>query len=254
MFFYLSKILLFLANPIIWIFTLLVWGSLTKNILLKKKLLWATVICFYFFSNGFITSEFVRAYEETTIHYSDIQQTYDVAIVLGGFSSEDHEQEMVQFFSSTDRLMAGIKLYKTGKAKKIMISSGSGQIMKPDEREALFIKNYLLEIGIPEEDLIIESNSKNTYENAVFSSDILNKKYSNGNYLLITSAFHMPRAKRCFKKVGLNITPFSVDHQAGPRKLLVDHLFIPNAQNLSLWQMLIKEWIGFMAYYIMGYI
>jgi uncharacterized SAM-binding protein YcdF (DUF218 family) len=253
MFFFLSKILFFLTTPIVWIFGLLLYGILTKKDILKKRLLWTSLICFYFFSNAFIADEFVRAYEDRSITYSDITKTYDAVIVLGGFSNFDSKQNLIQFHSATDRLMAGIKLYKTGKAKKIMISSGSGQLMNPNEKEALFIKSYLLDIGIPEKDLIIESESKNTRENAVYSAKILNKEYINGNYLLVTSAFHIPRAKSCFTKVGLTITPFSVDHQSGPRKFLFDHLFIPDSDSLRRWQMLIKEWIGFTTYKIMGY-
>lgn len=253
MFFILSKILIFITTPIVWVFGLLLWGILAKNPIRKKRLLWASVICLFFFSNGFITDEFVRAYEDRSVKYSDLNKTYDAVIVLGGFSSDDAEQELVQFHSATDRLMAGLKLYKTGKADKLMISSGSGQIMKPDEREALYIEKYLLEIGIPQEDLIIESESKNTRENAVNSAKILHKHYNKGEFILVTSAFHMPRAKRCFEKAGLNIIPFSVDQQAGPRKYLLDHLFIPNADNMRRWQMLTKEWMGFMAYKVMGY-
>lgn len=254
MFFYLSKILFFLTTPILWVFVLLFWSVLTKKPLRKKRLLWASLFTFYFFSNSFITDEFVRMYESPCQSYSEIEGTYDVAIVLGGFSNYQAKKEVVQFHSQTDRLMAGIKLYKTGKVKKIMITSGSGQIMRPDEREALFIGKYLKEIGIPERDLIIESESKNTRENAVYSAEILNEKYKKGKYILITSAFHMPRAKRCFEKVELDITPFSVDHQSGSRKYLLDHLFIPSVHSFLRWQILIKEWLGFIAYKMMGYI
>ena len=254
MFFYLSKILLFLATPIVWIFGLLLWGILTKKPLRKKRLLWASLICLYFFSNAFITDEFIRAYEERNQPFNQITEQYDVAIVLGGFSNYDADLKMIQFHSASDRLLEGIRFYKTGKAKKIMIASGSGQIMRPDEKEALYVKEFLLSIGIPEKDLIIESESKNTRENAVFAKKILNKQYTNGKYLLITSAFHMPRAKRCFDKVGIITTPYSVDQQAGPRKYLLDHLLIPNVDSLRRWQTLIKEWLGLTTYWIMGYI
>jgi len=254
LFFILSKILLFLLDPIIWIFLLLIWGILPKNGIKKKKILWATVVVFYFFSNPFITDEFVRAYEERNQTYSELTEIYDVVIVLGGFSDYDDDQKQVQFHSSTDRLMAGIKLYKTGRAKKLMIVSGSGKLMNPDEKEALFIQDYLLSIGIPATDLIIESESKNTRENAVNTAKILNEKYLDGKYILVTSSIHMPRAKRCFKKVKLTVTPFSVDHQASSRKYIFDHLFIPDIDSLKRWKALIKEWTGFMVYKINRYI
>jgi len=254
MFFILSKILLFLISPISWIFGLLLWGSLSKKTDRRKKILLATIFVFYFFSNSFITDEFVRMYEERNQTYSELAETYDVAIVLGGFSDYDATQELVQFHFSTDRLMAGIKLYKTGRAKKIMISSGSGKIMNPDEKEALFIEDYLLSIGIPARDIIIESESRNTRENAVRSTEILTELYSEGKYLLITSAIHMPRAKRCFIKAGLTVTPFSVDQQAGPREYLIDHLFLPSVDSFVRWNQLFKEWAGYIAYKFAGYI
>lgn len=254
MFFIFSKILLFLLSPIIWIFALLIWTIITKNGIQKKRLLWFTLIVFYFFSNSFIAEEFVRAYEERDQTYTTLKSDFDVAIVLGGFSSYNVKQEMVAFHSATDRLMAGIKLYKTGKAKKIMLSSGSGSILKPNEKEALYIKDYLLEIGIPLQDLIIESASKNTRENAVKSAEILNKNYAKGKFVLITSATHMPRAKRCFKKAGLSVVPFAVDHQSEPRKFVLDHLFIPNTESFKNWNCLTKEWAGLIAYKLAGHI
>jgi len=254
LFFIFSKILLFLLDPINWIFILLLWTTLSKNTIHKKRILWITVLVFYFFSNPFITDEFVRAYEERNQTYSELTENYDVVIVLGGFSSYDQAQEQVQFNSATDRLMAGIKLYKTGRAKKLMIVSGSGQIMNPDEKEAIFIRDYLLSIGIPAKDLIIESESKNTRENAVFASKILTEKFINGKYILVTSALHMPRAKRCLQKTKLTVTTLSVDHQAGPRKYIFDHLFIPHVDSLSRWKSLIKEWAGMAAYKLKGYI
>jgi uncharacterized SAM-binding protein YcdF (DUF218 family) len=134
-----------------------------------------------------------------------------------------------------------------------MISSGSGSILQPQEKEALFVKDYLITIGIPEEDLIIEAQSKNTRENAVNSALILKEEYPNGKFLLVTSATHMPRAKRCFQKSGLAVTPFSVDHKSGPRKYVLDHILIPNAENLKAWNSLAKEWTGFIVYKLMGY-
>ena len=252
MFFILSKILLFLLSPIIWIFGLLVLTSFTRESIRKRKLLITTLIVFYLFSNSFIAEEFLRLYEQHDPPFSELQSNFDVAIVLGGFAGYDEEQEMIKFHSATDRLMAGIKLYKTGKAKKLMISSGSGSILKPNLKEALFVKDYLLSIGIPETDLIIESISRNTRENALESAKILNTTYPNGKFILITSATHMPRAKRCFDKVNIPTTPYSVDHKAGPRKFVLDHLLLPNTESLRTWTTLTKEWTGFIVYKLTG--
>ena len=64
----------------------------------------------------------------------------------------------------------------------------------------------------------------------------------------------MTISPRCFNKVNLDITPFSVDQQAGKRKYLMDHLLIPNVDSCVRWQNLIKEYVGFIAYKFSGYI
>ena len=64
----------------------------------------------------------------------------------------------------------------------------------------------------------------------------------------------MPRAKRCFNKVELKTTPFSVDQQSGPRKYNPEHLFIPNIESLKSWNVLMKEWTGFITYKLLRYI
>jgi len=254
MFFFISKILHFLISPFTWVFVLLVLGILLKTPKKKKRLLIALVVLLYFFSNNFIFDEFIRAYEDRDASFSEIHQQYDVAIILGGFTTYDEELKMEQFHQSIDRLLHGMELYKTGKAKKMMLVGGSGSIAKPNEKEALILFNFLVKLGIPQKDIIVESASKNTHENAINTTKILNETYKNGSFILVTSGYHMPRAKRCFKKTGLIITPFSVDQYAGPRKYELDHLLIPDAQVLFKWNMLVHEWTGFIIYKLMGYI
>ena len=84
------------------------------------------------------------------------------------------------------------------------------------------------------------------------SDEILKTTYPNGKFILITSALHMPRAKRCFQKVNIPFTPYSVDHQSGPRKFILDHLILPNPESLRAWNALTKEWTGFIVYKLVG--
>ena len=73
------------------------------------------------------------------------------------------------------------------------------------------LKNYLIKKKIPEKDIIIETESRNTKENAFNSARILKKQYKNGRYLLITSSNHMRRAQMCFEKTNINIDSYSTD-------------------------------------------
>ena len=253
MFFIFSKILQFLISPIIWVFILLLFSAFYKSSKKKKRFLLIGMGVLYFFSNSFILDEAFRVYEERNQNFNTIQN-HDIAIVLGGFTSYDSQSEMEQFHLSTDRFLHSLQLYKLGKVKKIMLVGGSGSIAKPNEKEGLILERFLIKMGVPKKDIIVESESKNTRENAVNSAQIINENYPNSTCVLVTSGYHMPRAERCFKKVGLTVTPFSVDHYSGERKYLFDHLFIPNSFTLLKWNMLIHEWVGFLSYKIMGYV
>lgn len=253
MFFILSKILHFLISPLTWIFLLLLISFIYRKNKHYKKLLLTTLVVFYIFFNPFIVDEVFRAYEERNQHFDAVEK-HDIAIILGGFTTYDEVSQIEQFHLSTDRFLHGIQMYKTGKVKKLMLVGGSGSITKPEEKEGPILKQFLIKMGIDEADIIVEAESKNTYENAVNTAEIINSSYSNSSCVLITSGYHMPRAKRCFKKVGLKVTPFSVDHYSGERKFLLDHLFIPNSFSLMKWEILLHEWLGFLSYKVAGYV
>jgi len=253
MFFIVSKILHFLISPITWVFILLLLSFFYKTPKKKKRFLAIAIAVFYFFSNAFILDEVFRAYEERDQQFDAIAQ-HDIVIVLGGFTTYDSQSQLEQFHLSTDRFLHSIQLYKTGKVKKIMLVGGSGSISNPAEKEGVILQKFLLKMGIPKRDIIVESQSKNTRENALNATAIIKESYPNATCILVTSGYHMPRAKQCFKKVGLAVTPFSVDHYGGVRKFDFDHLFIPTTFAILKWDMLIHEWVGFLSYKLAGYV
>ena len=254
MFFFLSKILAFLITPVFWVFSLLVYAIFSKNEKRKRRsLIWAVVI-FYFFSNGFILEEVNRLWEVPATSYQDLK-TYDAGIVLGGMLDYDVSLNRIQFQKGVDRLLQAVELYKRGNIKKIFFVGGSGSIEFSYLKEGIIIRRFLLTIGIPDKDIWIENESRNTYENALNAKEILAKNNNlEGNFLLITSARHMRRSLACFRKIELNVTPYSVDREASPvRRLALDHLFIPDAEKLAKWDDLFHEWIGLIVYKIKGY-
>ena len=253
MFFIFSKLLAFIISPLIWVLLLLLWSLFSKNAQRKRKLLIASIAISYIFSNSFLFDTVMRQWETKAKHYSELKK-YDVGIVLGGMLWYDGQYDRVQFNRSIDRLMQSIELYKRGYIKKILITSGSGSILHPDLREAIYAKRFLLTLEIPEEDILIESESNNTHENALFTKRLLDKEMPKASCLLITSAFHMRRSLGCFAKVGMKVDDYSTDRYSGPRKWEFDYLFIPNTFALQNWQMLIHEMIGYIVYKISGYV
>jgi uncharacterized SAM-binding protein YcdF (DUF218 family) len=253
MFFILSKILAFIISPITWIIALLFISVFSKNTRRKKKSLVSALVLLLFFSNSFLFDVCMKLWEVPAIAENQLKTTYDAGIVLGGIMSYDPAIDRVQFNRRNDRLMQAVVLYKKGIIKKIFFTSGSATILRTDAIEAHPVRDFLHEIGINPNDIVIEDASRNTRENALFSKPILEKNFPGGKFLLITSAFHMRRGIGCFKKVGIETTPFSTDRYNGPRKYVFDYLFIPTSDTLFNWDTLVHEMVGYLTYKIFGY-
>jgi uncharacterized SAM-binding protein YcdF (DUF218 family) len=255
MFFIISKILNFLNYPLTWVVIILLSGIIFRKRFQRKALIAAFAILLVF-SNQFIFAIAMRLWEKPARHTNEMP-TYDVGIVLGGMSSYDPNYDRIQAYRGIDRLLQALELYHKGIIKKIFISGGSGSLIFPDMLEGVYLKNYLITIGVPEEDVLSENQSKNTRENAIYTKKALTEaNLEDKKLLLITSGYHVKRAQACFSKEGLITDYYSVDRITGdgPIRKDLDFLLIPSSETLFLWSALLHEWIGVVAYKIMGYI
>lgn len=252
MFFLLSKILDFLITPYFWIVLLLAIAAFSAK--LRKRALMAAFILTLFFGNMFIVDEFVRAWELPLTQLEDLDDDYDVAIVLGGGVFYDAQYKRVNYSDNFHRYYDAAQLYKLGKVDKLLVSGGAGTLVNTEVKEAHQIRDLWLELGIPGEDIIIEATSRNTYENAVETKKVLDQHGINGKYLLVTSASHMRRSLGCFSKAGIKAVPYCTNKKTGPRKFYPDYLLIPTTAALGRWNMLMHEWYGCVIYWVMGYI
>jgi uncharacterized SAM-binding protein YcdF (DUF218 family) len=251
MFFALSKLLAFIITPGFWVFILLGIAVFSKNEIRKKNCLRWGFWLFVFFSNAFIFNLCMRAWEvPATV---PTLKTYEAGIVLGGMSSYSEELDRVQFYRGVDRLLQAVELYRKGVIRKIIFTGGSGMLMQPDMKEGKYLKRYMYYFNIPEKDFIIESESKNTHENAAFTKVILDNEQISGNYLLITSAFHMRRSLGCFRKAGIGAESYSTDRYSRGVEFELDHVLIPNISAMDGWSNLIHEMVGYITYKIIGY-
>ena len=255
MFFIISKVLDFLLNPIIWVLVLLGFALFVKNAKRKKKFLIITIVVLYFFSNQFIIAEFYRLWEVQPVNIKNLDQSYDVGVVLGGgMITYDALSGRYTFRTNTDRFLQSVYLYKEKRIKKILIAGGSGSLIYRNMLEAVLLKDFLVKtLEIPQEDILVDSVSDNTHQNAVESAKILKANFQNPKVLLITSAFHMRRAEMCFKKQGIKATAYATDLNTGDRRYGFNILFMPSMQSILYWNKLLHEWIGVVMYKIMGY-
>lgn len=255
MFFLLSKLLLFLLSPFFWICALVVLFFFTKNSRWKRRFKRSAIFIAIFFTNTVIFSEFCRIWEVPGVRMENVKQ-HDVAIVLGGMSEYNNDLDVLSLRRSGDRLVQALSLYHKGKVKKIMISGDSGHVSDRGLHEAKQMKELLLLWNVPEEDIITEEISKNTYENAKYSVRILNRDYPQfSSFILVTSGIHMKRSLACFEKQGMKCTPHSTDlYSNRTRNYHWDQYIFPNVDNFNQWNRLLKERVGYTVYYLKDYL
>ncbi|MCC6370329.1 MAG: YdcF family protein [Bacteroidia bacterium] len=254
MFFFLSKLIGFVFSPIVWIVALLLYSFKTKIETRARKLRITALSALYLCCNSFFVDECFRLWEPVTPDYDLMTTKYQGAIVLGGIGDIDLRLEKINFGYSGDRLFQTLPLYHKGRIQKIIFTGGSGSIEFPEKKEGIYVKKYLRDIGIADSAMVIEKQSRNTYENAVFTKKILDSLHLEGPFLLVTSGYHMPRSMAIFKKAGYkNIYPYVTNRSSGIRRFTFDHLFIPNPGSMFALDFLIHEWVGFAIYKLKGY-
>lgn len=195
-------------------------------------------------------------WEPQPVLISSLYKNYDVGIVLAGGMAYAGKNDQIIFKSNPDRILQAILLYKKGFIKKILLSGGDATILHDNSlNEAVFLKKFLMELDISPSDILVDSTSRNTYENAVNSSRLIKENFgSHANVLLITSASHMYRSFACFHKQGIVPDLFPVDQNSLTKDYDLVSLILPNTRAFQIWDELFHEWFGLLTYYIMGYI
>lgn len=255
MFFIFSKVLAFLAQPLAITVLLLIVSWLVRNQRWKKILRITSLSLLLFTSNYFIANEVMRIWEIPVTPFASLPKKYDYALLLTGVTKTNlNVTDRTYFGNGADRATHTLQLYKLGIVKKIIISGGSGRLDGGGVREADDIAKFLKMTGVPDSVIIIENESKNTHESAIRVSEILSKIEGSKEVLLVTSGYHMRRSLACFKKVGLHATGFAANPMSEPRNFSPFTLLVPKPEAIGLWQIVIKEWVGFVAYWFAGYI
>lgn len=255
MFFFLSKTLGYLVRPLVIVCGLFLAAWVAKKKGRKKFFLISALALLFFFSNEFIANEVMNVWEIKATPFAAMERTYTYGILLcGAAKKEVGPEDRVYIGSAADRVNHTLQLYKGGYIKKIIISGGSGRLIDIGEKEADDLASLLRLMGVPTEDILVENVSRNTHESAVEVSKMLQSKTRPSDCLLITSASHMRRSVACFNKAGWPCTPFSTDFHGHTRKFTFDVLVIPKLEAIIWWQTMLKEWTGYVSYWMVGYI
>ena len=180
--------------------------------------------------------------------------TADAIVVLGGGVEGPAPPRLTLDLSdAADRVLHAARLYRAGKAPVVVVSGGVIPWLGSDIPEARSMQTLLEEWGVPGASILAEGASRNTYENAVFTRQLLADQGLH-RVLLVTSAMHMPRALATFTSAGIDAVPAATDFTVTYRdhRTVID--FLPDARALSHTTDAIKEYIGYAYYRWKGWI
>ena len=248
MFFYLSKILAIALSPLLWILIVMLLAIILKKGKLKRILTILAPLMLLLFTNQWLFNLSANVLEEPSTPISAITETVDYAIIAGGTASWYKPAGRIRFNQSSDRLWQAIELLKQNKVRHLVFTGGSADLKQEKRKEARFVSEYIHQLGIADSLFIIEEQSKNTHENALLTAQLFTPRGFSKRVVLVTSAFHMKRAKGCFAKQGFEVIPYACDPLTNGEPLKIHEYIVPSPQVLMHWDVLIKEWVGLFMY------
>jgi uncharacterized SAM-binding protein YcdF (DUF218 family) len=240
---YLHKILPTFVLPIMLVIIVILIG-LIKN---KKKLIYIAIGVLYILSTPIFSNSFFKLVEGSDYKKPIIAiDSADAIVVLSGMLmiNEVGDSTYIEW-GDPDRFFGGIALFKAGKAQKLVFTGGKMPWDKTRKTEGDVLKEYAISNGIPPEKIFVTKDVENTADEAVAVKDLISP---NKRIILITSAYHMNRAKRLFEKQGFSVIPYKLDYKTAGKIAITVMDFLPSAGNLELTETGIREFIGRIFY------
>ena len=255
MFYILSETLSFLIEPLIIPYLFLAIGAISylQRYRWIMRLSFTTAICLPLFYGFLPITSLPLQFLENRISRGDIKEKHiDGIIVLGGFIgngviAKSHNQYGLN--ASAERFIAAVALARQMPKTPILFSGWSGQLAHPGWHASDSIRNLVDQLGGLGTTILYEENSRNTYENAINSRQIFAVEPGT-NWILITSANHMPRAIGSFAAAGwTGIIPYPVDYQT-PKDGYINLWNI--GRGVSIVRQSLNEYVGLLVYYLTG--
>jgi len=228
--------------------TLLLWYGSVK----KARFFLTSVTLFLIFIAFFPLGKWLLHPLETRFPIMDtLVDKVDGIIVLSGGENNMKTARwgQVNLTGAADRHIEFMKLARHYKNAKLVFTGGSGALVGRKYTGADVAEQLYKEQGLDMAKIVFERRSRNTYENAVFSQKLIHPK-PNEKWILITTAWHMPRSVGIFCQLGWQVIPYPVDYATSPS--LRFNLKYNLIGNLKEFNIAIKEWIGLLAYYMTG--
>jgi uncharacterized SAM-binding protein YcdF (DUF218 family) len=245
---YLHKILPLFFLPVALLLALLVWAAISK-----KRL--PIFLCMAMLLAGSlpVVSDGLFQYIENDAVRLEPQSVpeVDAVVVLSGMLLPVKSSNGVATeWADPDRFFAGTELIKAGKSKTLIFTGAKLPWLPEAPPEGEVLKKYAIDFGIPATSILVTGNVGNTEDEAIAVKELaVRNKYEKA--ILVTSAFHMPRAAETFRRQGINVIPYPVDFKVGVANTTPMD-FLPNADALSNTELAMRELMG-RAYYYLKY-
>ena len=244
---YFHKILPLLFSPLFLIISLIILGLILNS----KKISLTGIAILIIFSVPIVSNKLL-AYLESDyelIKPSKVESA-DAIVVLSGMVSTIKTKDGLEYEwgSGIDRFFTGIDLFNLNKAPTLIFTGGKLP-WSIGVAEGEFLKKEAIKLGVPKKNILITENVENTDQEAKAIKKLLST--DNPKIILVTSAFHMLRAKLVFEAAGINVIPSSVDFIIGAGKLTFMN-FIPSASSFEDTSFFVREMIG-RTYYNLKY-
>jgi uncharacterized SAM-binding protein YcdF (DUF218 family) len=222
---------------------------------LARRLVLAGVFLVLYFSQPWVADALTRSLEDDyPLRPAQELPRADAIVVLGGATGAPVPPRIdVDVGGAFDRLLFGMRLLRANKADYIILSGGViASIVGSDMTEARRLRRLALEYGVADRAILLEEQSRSTRENALFTAQLLRQRQWQ-RVLLVTSARHMPRAAASFIREGIQVIPAPTDLIAVQRPLTIGR-FLPNAEALRESHKAVKEYVGYVVYWLRGWV
>ena len=242
---YLHKILPTFVLPIMLVIIVILIG-LIKN---QKMLIYIAIGVLYIISTPIFSNNFFKLVEGSEYRkpISAIDSA-DAIVVLSGMLEINEVGDSTYIeWGDPDRFFGGIALFKAGKAQKLVFTGGKMPWDKAKKTEGEVLKEYAISNGIPSEKIFVTKDVENTADEAAAVKELISPSKK---IILVTSAFHMYRAKKIFEKQGLIVIPYKVDYKSERNAELAIINFLPSADNLKTTETAFREIIGRLFYLV----
>jgi uncharacterized SAM-binding protein YcdF (DUF218 family) len=242
---YLHKILPTFVLPVMLVIIVILIG-LIKN---KKKIIYIAIGVLYIISTPIFSNNFFKLVEGSEYRkpISAIDSADAIVVLSGMLEINEVGDSTYVEWGDPDRFIGGLALFKAGKAQKLIFTGGKMPWDKVKKTEGDVLKEYAISSGIPSVKIFVTKDVENTSDEAVAVKELITP---GKRIILVTSAYHMYRARRLFEKQGFEVVPYMVDYKTSRNNEITFMDFLPSAINLELTEISIREIIGRLFYLV----